>query len=64
MNYFDFSEALSFIKTGFTVCLDTDKHREYKLKEDKIICNVGDAEYTVTKFYTDAVMSNDWYLKK
>ena len=64
MNYFDFSEALSFIKSDIPVCLTIEgKTREYYMDNDVIMCKVGKTTYAVKQFYIDAIMSNEWYVK-
>lgn len=64
MEKFNFGEALSMMQIGETVCLELDgKVRRYSIEDGRIVCRVGEnVTYIVTKFYTDAVLSEEWYL--
>ena len=64
---FDFSEALSYIKSGLVVGLTiNNKERKYYLNQfNEIVCVPNGKEhllYIVKDFKFDAIMSNDWYL--
>lgn len=62
---FNFSTALYFLRSGYTICLSLDSTtREYFLDEEgRIQCRVGKTTYPIKCFYVDAIMSNDWFLK-
>lgn len=60
---FDFGEALSMMRAGMTV-INSSKRR-YRMKEGKIICLPiagSNQYYVVTKWFPDAVLSQDWSL--
>lgn len=60
---FDFGEALSMMGAGMTV-INSSKRR-YRMKEGKIICLPiagSNQYYVVTKWFPDAVLSQDWSL--
>lgn len=63
---FDFQEALSYIKAGMYVSLKLDNiERVYYLKDYKIMCIPNRnkrLEYSVSSFYVDAVLSDNWQL--
>ena len=63
---FDFQEALSYIKAGMYVSLKLNNiERIYYLKDDKIMCIPNHnkrLEYSVSSFYIDAILSNNWQL--
>lgn len=65
MEKFSFGEAVSFMESGFTVCLTIGgKTRTYFMEDGKVICGIKDSHvnYVVSKFYTDAVLSKEWSL--
>lgn len=64
MEKFNFGEAISMMQIGETVCLELDgKVRRYSIVDGRIVCHIGEnVKYVVTKFYTDAVLSENWYL--
>ena len=63
---FDFQEALSYMKAGFTVSLNLGTiNRLYRIKGNDIICLSNGNEhlaYTLTYFYVDTIMSDNWKL--
>ena len=66
METFDFSEALSYLKSGMRVALTLkDKERHYYISNNAIYCvpnNRPFLTYKVKKFELDAVLSEDWRL--
>ena len=59
----DFGEALSMMRAGMTV-INLSKRR-YRMKEGNIIClpiSGSNQYYVVTKWFPDAVLSQDWSL--
>lgn len=65
MERFDFGEAVSMLKIGETVCLELDgKIRNYHMENEQIMCAIEGSHvtYSVQKFYTDAILSENWYL--
>lgn len=63
MEKFGFGDAISFMESGFTVCLTINgKTRMYYMEGGKIICGIKDSHvnYVVNKFYADAVLSKEW----
>lgn len=63
---FDFQEALSYMKAGFTVSLNLGTiNRLYRIKGNDIICLPNGNEqlaYVCHKMYVDAIMSDNWKL--
>ena len=61
---FDFGEALAYMKADFKVT--NSRGNIYYIENDKIYC-IPKAQYPkgkreVVKFYTDAILANDWEL--
>lgn len=63
MEKFGFGEALSFLDAGVKVCLELNGRRRIYSRQGNIItCNIegSHVEYNISKFYIDAVLSEDW----
>lgn len=65
---FDFSKALSYLKSGKTISLTMNNvERSYNMKNGIVMCTPKGKKflsYKIDSFYVDAIMSNDWELKE
>lgn len=63
--YFDFKDALDYMESGDIVGIVINgKERLYYFKDGEFWCipnKNSNMKYKVNKFFTDSILSNNWY---